>query len=159
MEVLIRQRWKLAPGEGRELSALTRQTVRRVLELANAPEEAEVSVLFVGDEEMRELNAKYRGIDRATDVLAFAMTEGKAFPPPEGARLLGDVVVSVETAGRQARAASHSLRREIAVLLVHGVLHLLGHDHEAGQRDRDKRLRMRRLEKECIGRLESRLLI
>lgn len=140
------------------MTALTRRVVREVLEQSNVDEDSEVSVLFVGDEEMRGLNARYRGLDRTTDVLAFAMSEGEAFPR-EGTRLLGDVVVSLETAERQAGERKHSVRREIAILLVHGVLHLLGYDHEASRQDAGKAAararRMRRMERGCVDRLES----
>jgi probable rRNA maturation factor len=77
---------------------------------------------------MRRLNARYRGIDRPTDVLAFAMREG----PCAGLhpQVLGDVVISAETAWRQAQARRHSLAEELTQLLIHGTLHLLGYDHE-----------------------------
>jgi probable rRNA maturation factor len=85
-------------------------------------------VLIVADAEMQRLNARYRGRDRATDVLAFAMREGPwASLHPE---VLGDVVISAETALRQANAQHHSLAEELTHLLIHGTLHLLGYDHE-----------------------------
>ena len=80
---------------------------------------------LVSDPEMRRLNARWRKQDRTTDVLAFAQ-EG----PARG--LLGDVVISIPTARRQARERGHSLPDELRVLLIHGVLHLLGYDHERG---------------------------
>ncbi len=77
---------------------------------------------------MHRLNARYRGIDRPTDVLAFAMREGPfANLQPQ---VLGDVVISAETALRQARARRHSVAEELTRLLIHGTLHLLGYDHE-----------------------------
>jgi probable rRNA maturation factor len=77
---------------------------------------------------MQRLNARYRGIDRPTDVLAFAMREGAfAYLHPQ---VLGDVVISAETALRQARARRHSVAQELTRLLIHGTLHLLGYDHE-----------------------------
>jgi probable rRNA maturation factor len=94
--------------------------------------DAEVSVLLVGDKAMRTLNRRYRGKDRTTDVLSFPLREGK-FPRIQN-RLLGDIVVSIPTAERQARAAGESLRAEIDRLLVHGFLHLLGYDHEQSGR-------------------------
>jgi len=81
-------------------------------------------VRFVSDREMRQLNRLYRNKDRPTDVLSFP---GEA--TPEGSHL-GDVVISVPTARRQATAAGHSVARELEVLMLHGVLHCLGHDHE-----------------------------
>ena len=88
----------------------------------------DLSALIVDDAKMHRLNARYRGIDRPTDVLAFAMREGPfAHLQPQ---LLGDVVISAETALRQARARRHSLAEELTRLLIHGTLHLLGYDHE-----------------------------
>lgn len=105
----------------------------RILEAAAAKldVEGEVSVLYVDDETIHELNRTYRQVDRATDVLSFAMQEGDAFPEFEDALpVLGDIVVSVETAQAQAQSYEHSLERELAFLLVHGFLHLNGFDHE-----------------------------
>ena len=90
--------------------------------------EYEISVLLTADAEMTALNSEYRGIDAPTDVLAFAMREGEdcnAMHP----MLLGDIVISLETAAQQAAAAKHSLETEVTVLTVHGVLHLLGYEH------------------------------
>jgi probable rRNA maturation factor len=88
-------------------------------------EETELSIVFCDDLFIRGLNRDYRGQDQATDVLSFAQE-----PIPGGTELLGDVVISVETAQTQARAARHSLAREVEWLLCHGVLHLLGYDDE-----------------------------
>jgi probable rRNA maturation factor len=90
-------------------------------------------VLIINDARMRRLNARYRGIDRSTDVLAFSMREG-AFADLHP-HLLGDVVLSAETAFRQARARGHSLTEELTRLLIHGTLHLLGYDHEVSPAD------------------------
>lgn len=87
----------------------------------------ELSVSFVADEEMRELNMKYRGKDTPTDVLSFP-TMGT--PPPSGIFPMGDIVISTETAARQAAEYGHSLERELTFLTVHGILHLLGLNHE-----------------------------
>lgn len=88
------------------------------------PEAVSLAVRFVDDGEMRDLQRRYRGLDRATDVLSFPGGE-----TPEG-RHLGDLVVSLDTARRQAAAAGLELEREVRELLLHGVLHCLGHDHE-----------------------------
>ena len=92
---------------------------------------AELGILFVGDQRMRGLNRRYRGKDCTTDVLAFAMREA----PYSSARLLGDVVIAVPTAARQAKRGQRSLDEELTVLLVHGVLHLCGYDHERSEKD------------------------
>lgn len=109
---------------------------------------ASLSVSFVGDAAIRRLNREHRGQDRATDVLSFPLLEpalrraqhdelkpgrrSGAPPVTDGApeRLLGDVVISLDTASRQARAYDAPLRAEVERLLIHGLLHLLGHDHE-----------------------------
>jgi probable rRNA maturation factor len=93
--------------------------------------DAELSVLLVTDAEMQRLNRDWRGKDRPTDVLAFAQREGGGATPEN---LLGDVVISVDTARRQARSGRRPLGREAERLLVHGLLHLLGWDHERSAR-------------------------
>ncbi len=106
---------------------------------------SELGLTFVGDRRMQRLNRDFRGKDRTTDVLAFAMREAKVpgvrrnktFP-------LGDVVISIPTALRQARRGHRTLDEELAILLVHGVLHLCGYDHE---RSRSEALRMERQER------------
>jgi probable rRNA maturation factor len=106
---------------------------------------AEVSVLLVGDKAMRSLNSKYRGKDRTTDVLSFPLREGRfsGIQP----QVLGDIVLSLPTAVRQAKAAGDPCPVEIDRLLVHGYLHLLGYDHEKSKPEarrmalREQRLR------------------
>jgi probable rRNA maturation factor len=107
-----------------------------------APDHASFAVRFVGDRAMRAWNRDYRGRDRTTDVLSFP---GEA--TPEGAHL-GDVAISVPQAARQAAAHGHSLQRELRILLLHGVLHCLGHDHESDSGEMEsleRRLRRRYL--------------
>lgn len=104
---------------------------------------SELSVALVDDAEMAELNGRFRGRPRPTDVLSFSLLEGEH--SERGGALLGDVVIAVETASRQARRAGHSLDREVARLLVHGLLHLLGHDHERPAERRAMRAEERRL--------------
>jgi probable rRNA maturation factor len=89
-----------------------------------------LSVSFVDDGEMQELNRQYREIDAPTDVLSFSHEEGEDIPQVEGMpRYLGDVVLSVDTIARQAASVGHSTDKETAILLAHGLLHLLGYDH------------------------------
>lgn len=93
---------------------------------------AEVSIVFADDAYIHELNRDYRGKDTPTDVLSFALNEGDepdVIGGPEET-LLGDIVISLDTAARQAEEFGHSLERELAYLTVHGMLHLLGFDHE-----------------------------
>ena len=108
--------------------------------------DAELSLELVGDRRMRRLNRLYRKKDRTTDVLAFPMRESHN-PCPA---LLGDVVISVPTAIRQAKEAGRSVGDELAAVLVHGVLHLCGYDHERSAREA---VRMRRRETAIVKRL------
>lgn len=88
---------------------------------------AELSIVVCGDPFIHQLNQAWRGVDQPTDVLSFAMGEGAdADLNPD---VLGDIVISLDTAGRQAADVGHALDRELRVLLVHGLLHLLGYDH------------------------------
>jgi probable rRNA maturation factor len=106
---------------------MLRKTLLRLLAALEC-QSCDLDVLITDDARMRRLNARYRGIDRPTDVLAFAMREGPfANLHPH---VLGDVVLSAETALRQAGARRHSLTAELTRLLIHGTLHVLGYDHE-----------------------------
>lgn len=106
------------------------KVILKTLELHNQIN-SEISVAFVDDQYIHQLNRDYRGVDRPTDVLSFAMDEGEEMPEVEGVdHVLGDIIISLETAKRQAEEYRHSFEREIAFLSVHGVLHLLGYDHQ-----------------------------
>ena len=118
------------------------QTAESIL-AAVGESRSELSLELVGDRRMRRLNRMYRKNDRTTDVLAFPMRESHN-PCP---MLLGDVVISVPTARRQAKESGRSLGDELAALLVHGVLHLCGYDHERSAREA---VRMRRRETAII---------
>ena len=124
------------------MTSKARETVQNVLQqaadLLELGPEVEISVLLVDNETIRSLNRDYRNKDAATDVLSFPMEEamdGEPEPAVIGGpteRLLGDLVISVEMAVAQAAEYGHSLERELAFLSVHGLLHLLGYDHELG---------------------------
>jgi probable rRNA maturation factor len=109
-----------------------RRLVRRAMQAAGLSG-AEVCLSLTDDAELRELNRTYAGEDHATDVLSFAQMEG-AEPAPTGP--LGDIVISAETAVRQAAAAGHSLLDELLHLSVHGLCHLLGYDHATPEEER-----------------------
>ncbi|MEN6416751.1 MAG: rRNA maturation RNase YbeY [Armatimonadota bacterium] len=101
-----------------------------MLQAENRDENTEVSILLTDDMQIAELNRKYREVDGPTDVLSFSLLEGEDEPAgEEDDWLLGDVVISVETAKRQAETQGNSLDEEIDMLLAHGILHLLGYDH------------------------------
>lgn len=103
-------------------------------------DESELSVVLCGDEVIHELNREWRGKDRPTDVLAFAMGEGEAGGISPG--LLGDVVISVDTARRQAPEHGRTILGEVTMLLAHGLLHLLGYDHRTPDEDRRMRAKV-----------------
>lgn len=110
---------------------LVRRCCHAVLELENFEGYAEISVTFVNNEQIRELNNHYRNKDSATDVLSFPMGENGKYDTDleTGAQILGDVVISMEKVVEQAERFGHSLQREIGYLTAHSVLHLLGYDH------------------------------
>lgn len=122
---------------------------RAALAAARAPQ-TEVTLVLTGDPELRRLNRRFAAMDWATDVLSFE--SGEAGSDGRGG-YLGDVVISVPRARRQARSSGHNLDTELALLAVHGILHLLGYDHArpAGRR------RMSRLHARALGRLGLRL--
>lgn len=101
--------------------------------------DSELSVLICDDATIHELNRDHRRIDRPTDVLAFAMGEGE--PVAGDAGLLGDVVISLETAARQAQASDRALWDEVTMLLAHGLLHLIGFDHRTKAEERRMKAR------------------
>ncbi len=103
-------------------------------------EEREVSLTFMDNESIQDLNARYRDKDEPTDVLAF---------PMEG-YLLGEIIVSLEQAGKQAEEFSHSLEREVGFLVAHGLLHLLGYEHQ----EKSDRARMKEKEDKYLQKFE-----
>jgi probable rRNA maturation factor len=113
---------------------LIRRCCHAVLELENFEGSAEVSVTFVDNERIHELNKEYRNIDRETDVLSFPLGENGEYDTniDTGAKVLGDIVISIEKAVEQAQLYNHPLQREVGFLTVHSMLHLLGYDHENG---------------------------
>jgi probable rRNA maturation factor len=126
-----------------------KRVAREVLKQEGYGDKAEVSLVFVDDTYIKGLNLQYRGIDRTTDVLSFAIQEGDPVASPEEELILGDVVISLQAAERQAKEYGHSFQREAAYLTVHGLLHLLGCDHL----DYEGRRMMRQKEEAILGRL------
>jgi probable rRNA maturation factor len=114
----------------REIASFTRQVLLALEKLDKLEDEiTEVSIAFIGDEAMKELNQKFRKKSKTTDVLTFPADDSYNEPSATG-RPLGDIVISVDQARRQAADEKHSLSTEIRYLVVHGVLHALGYDHE-----------------------------
>jgi len=109
----------------------------RLLRAENCEDNVEASVLLTDDQHIAHLNQNYRHVDGPTDVLSFAQVESTDHSSPDmPENLLGDVVISVETARRQAEERGHSLDEEIDILLAHGLLHLLGYDHAEPEEER-----------------------
>ena len=127
--------------------ATLRKKLEKLLRGIGFPD-ADLSIVFIGDRAMRSLNSRYRGKNETTDVLSFSLREGR-FPhiQPE---MLGDIVISLNVAARQARESGHSFERELELLLVHGLAHLLGYDHE---RSAQEARRMKRKEQWLLERL------
>lgn len=138
MSVVIRSWLRRQPVRLAALKALAQKMLKAVGE-----PDAELGLELVGDHRMRRLNHCYRHRNVPTDVLAFSLREAPG--PPS--RLLGDVVISLHTAARQATEAGHSLEHEVVTLLIHGVLHLCGYDHERGE---SEARRMRRKEQAVL---------
>jgi rRNA maturation RNase YbeY len=136
MPVAATMRGRRAPA----LAARLARNARRLLRGLRLPD-AELSLVLVSDRQMRALNRRWRARDRPTDVLSFAQREGPG-GAPDG--MLGDVVISVDTARRQAAERGSTVGREADRLLIHGLLHLLGYDHE---RSEAEARRMRRRER------------
>lgn len=121
-------------------AALIEQAVAAVLAAERVEDAIELSVLVTDDAELHRLNREYRGVDRPTDVLSFADEPDDGAPtgfvrPDDMPRYLGDLAISWERVVAQAAEYGHSQSRELAFLTVHGVLHLLGYDHERGPHD------------------------
>jgi probable rRNA maturation factor len=140
-------RLEAAPAR-RTASALSKRAIRRAVQsaLPAAPLLSSISLSpatvfavelsFVNDAEMQQLNASFRGKNKPTDVLSFSQLEGGAMPFISEEILLGDILISIATAARQARDLNHSLERELAFLAAHGTLHLCGYDHDTTARRR-----------------------
>ena len=140
MEVIIDNRDQDVPNIDPE------KICSAVLDELNLAHSAEVSVVFTDDEEIHALNREYRGVDRPTDVLSFCQNEGdEDFDDvnadfaacEEENEILGDIVISVPTARRQAAEAGKTPEEEITLLIIHGTLHLLGYDHAEPEEERE----------------------
>ena len=131
---------------GRKISSRRLKQVALVLLRLAKREDAELSLALIGNAEMQKLNARYRHKDYCTDVLSFPAAKNLPMQAP----MLGDVIISVDKAREQAQEHRHTLDREIVTLLIHGIVHLLGYDHERSARE--ARI-MVRLENKMVRRL------
>ena len=128
-----------------EIKNLIEKSIAAVLKIEKLDENVEVSVSFVGDDEIRDLNREYRGVDKSTDVLSFPMDDEFIIDN----RILGDVIINTRRVMEQAEELGHSNERELSYLTVHSILHLLGYDH---MEDEDKK-EMREREKLAMKEL------
>ncbi len=143
MEILIDNRQdKVEMDE--DIQAIINRSIRAVLDYENIEEEYEVSVSFVDNQEIREINSEFRNIDKETDVLSFPLEQD--FLIEGEIPILGDIIISCEKALEQAKEYGHDFKREISYLTVHSSLHLLGYDHI----DEDEKDLMRNKEKEIM---------
>ena len=134
------------------LRMLVRRCCNAVLRMEKFAAPAEISVTFVNNAQIQELNKQYRDKDMPTDVLSFPMGENGVYDENHetGAKILGDIVISMEKAVEQAQLYGHSVEREVGYLTAHSMLHLLGYDHEAGGLER---VRMREKEEQVMTQL------
>jgi probable rRNA maturation factor len=127
-------------------SEVVQRATIAALEQQSAPADSDLTIVLTDDEQLQNLNREFRGIDAPTDVLSFPASE---LDPETGRRYLGDILLSMARAEEQAAAGGHPLEAEVQLLVVHGVLHLLGHDHAE---DREKE-RMWAAQSEILTRL------
>jgi probable rRNA maturation factor len=132
-----------------------KKIVRQVLKAEGVAPPYEVSLVLTDSETVKQLNRDYREVDETTDVLAFYMLPQKGADssfalPPDGVTRLGEVIISYPQAVTQAREQGHSPERELALLVIHGILHLLGYDHEEPKEERKMRKRERELLEKCL---------
>lgn len=134
------------------LRMLVRRCCNAVLKMEQFTDPAEISVIFVDNEQIQKLNAQYRSKDVSTDVLSFPMGENGNYDVNHatGAKILGDIVLSMEKAVEQADRYGHSLEREVGYLTAHSMLHLLGYNHENGGIEK---VRMREKEEQVMTQL------
>jgi probable rRNA maturation factor len=132
-----------------ETGELSENQIQQILELLtlaaemeNITEESELSLTFVTNEKIHQINKEYRGVDRPTDVISFALEESveeeiEIIGAPSMPRILGDIIISIPKAKEQAMEYGHSFMRELGFLTVHGFLHLLGYDHGTKEEEKE----------------------
>ncbi len=150
IEIFVEEEFRGVMDEG-----WVRRTAQTVLKAEGVAPPYEVSLVFTDSEMVKQLNRDYRGVDEPTDVLAFCMLSQKEADssfalPPDGVTRLGEVIISYLQAVAQAREQGHSPERELALLIIHGILHLLGYDHEEPEEESKMRERERELLERCL---------
>ncbi|MBU1255610.1 rRNA maturation RNase YbeY [Patescibacteria group bacterium] len=141
--------------------------VEKALKIVDVKNDIEISLAIVGDGRIRKLNKMYRGNNRVTDILSFSDKSvlpylAKAFPrlkrgkdlefiqAPDGVKRLGEIIICYSRAKKQAQRVGHSLEKELTVLLIHGILHLLDYDHEKGEQEAEE---MKKLEETILKKV------
>ena len=152
MSVWIQWEVPLPEEEKQKINALMEQAIEAALREEQIEMAVEISLSVVSEETIRQVNHEFRQIDQVTDVLSFPLSENGIYDvnPDTGAKMLGDIVISMEKAVEQAKLYNHPLQREIGFLTVHSMLHLLGYDHEAGGMEE---VRMREKEETVLTRI------
>ncbi len=150
IEVSVEEKFRGVVDEGR-----ARRIAQTVLKAEGVATPYEVSLVFTDSETVQQLNRDYRGVNEPTDVLAFYMLPQKEADvsfalPPDGVTRLGEVIISYPQAVEQAREQGHSPERELALLVIHGILHLLGYDHEEPEEEAEMRTREKELLEKCL---------
>jgi probable rRNA maturation factor len=150
IEIFVEEKFRGAMDGG-----WVKKIVRQVLKAEGAAPPYEVSLVFTDSETVKQLNRDYRGVDEPTDVLAFYMLSKKGADssfalPPDGVTRLGEVIISYPQAVAQAKEQGHSPQRELALLVIHGILHLLGYEHEEPEEESEMRARERELLEQCL---------
>lgn len=133
-----------------EITKILETTATAVLQKERPAQDIDLCIVIETDEVLKDMNKKYRGMDEPTDVLSF---ESDDMDPETGTPYLGDIIISLEQARRQAEKSNHSLTAELQLLAVHGTLHLLGYDHA----EEEEKRRMWSLQKEVLLSLGANL--
>jgi len=150
IEISVEEEFRGVMDEG-----WVRRIAQTVLKAEGVAPPYEVSLVFTNSETVQQLNRDYRGVDEPTDVLAFYMLPQKGADssfalPPDGVTRLGEVIISYPQAAEQAKEQGHSPERELALLVIHGILHLLGYDHEEPEEESKMREREIELLERCL---------
>lgn len=140
MDIYINNEQKIIDPSG--LDSLVEKVIQAGLQVCQMSDDVEVSITFVDNQTIQALNNEYRQIDAVTDVLSFPQVEAGDFGLVPGMpRLLGDIVISLEKALEQCQDYNHSFQREVGFLVAHGLLHLLGYDHETAEERKAMRVK------------------
>jgi probable rRNA maturation factor len=150
IEIFVEGKFRRVVNEG-----WIKKIVRQILKAEGVAPPYEVSLVFTDSEMVKRLNWDYRGLDEPTDVLAFYMfpqegADSSFALPPDGVTRLGEVIISYPQAVAQAREQGHSVEKELALLVIHGILHLVGYDHEEPEAESRMREKERELLEKCL---------